>query len=220
MKRFLILFAVLAVVLLVSPFLNKSENMEPVTGLPWQIDILPDGSTQVFGLTLGVSRLSDVLGLLGDDDVDLAIIAAGDEVGSLEMYYGHYQAGVIAGKLVVQANSSEENIKSWREHAIKSDYMASGKAKKYRLSADDLKQALNEVVTGITFIPSANLDEEIILARFGQPDERVQLEGVTHFLYPAKGLDIAMFAEAKEIIQYVSPDAFQSKLGSSDPELE
>ena len=206
MKIFFLIFALLAAVLLVSPFLNESENTEIITGLPWQIDVLPDGSTQVFGLHIGVSRLSDVLGIIGDDDMELAIIAATDEVGSLEMYYGHYRASVISGKLIVQTSASEEHIQGWREKAVKSDYMASGQAKKYLLSGDELKQALDEVVTGLTFIPAINLDEEIILARFGKPAERVQLEGAVHFRYPEKGLDVALFEDAKEVIQYVSPN--------------
>jgi len=181
---------------------------------------MPDGSTQVFGLQLGVSRFSYVLNILGDDDVDLAIIAATNEFGSLEIYYGHYKAGVIFGKLVVQTSASDENIIKWRDNAIKSDYMASGKAKKYKLSADDLKSAMSEMITGIIFIPSTNLDEEIILARFGEPDERVQLEGVTHFLYPDKGLDVAMFEKAKEVIQYVSPQDFSFNQLGSDEEAE
>lgn len=210
MKIFLFLFTLLAAVMLISPFLDESDNKEVITGLPWQIDVLADGSTQVFGLYLGASRLSDVLGIVGDDDVELAIIAGADEVGSLEMYFGHYRAGVIAGKLVVQTSASEQDIKVWRENAPRFDYMATGQAKKYAISDNDIKSVLNEVVIGLTFIPALNLDEEIILARFGQPDERIQREGVTHYLYPEKGLDIALFDEAKEVIQYVLPKNFQS----------
>ena len=209
MKIFFLLFALLAAVMLVSPFLNESENTDVVTGLPWQVNVLSDSSTQVFGLHIGVSRLSDVLALLGSDDVDLAIIAATDEVGSLEMYYGHYRAGVIAGKLVVQTSANEQDIKNWRENAAKFDYMASGQAKKFILSEDDLKLVLNEVVTGLTFIPAMNLDEEIILSRFGEPDRRVQSDGVVHYLYPEKGLDVALFYEGKEVIQYVAPSDFK-----------
>lgn len=210
MKIFFLFFALLAAVLLAYPFFNESENTDVITGLPWQVDILPDGSTQVFGLKLGTSRLSDALGILGDDDVDLAIIAASEEHGSLEMYFGHFRAGVIAGKLVIKTSTSEQNIKDWRENAPKFDYMATGKAKKYALSTDDLKLALDEVITGLTFIPSINLDEAIILARFGEPNERVQLAGAMHYLYPEKGLDIAVFEESKEILQYVLPSDFKS----------
>ncbi|MCW8831543.1 MAG: hypothetical protein OQK32_08510 [Gammaproteobacteria bacterium] len=210
MKKLFLFFALVAALLIVYPFFNKSENMDVVTGLPWQIDVLPDGSSQVFGLHLGVSRLADVLGILGEDDVELAIIAASDELGSLEVYYGHFLAGVISGKLIIMTDASEHNIKRWRENAIKSEHTATGRAKKYILSVDDLKLALHEVVTGLTFIPSLNLDEEIILARFGEPAERVQLDGAMHYLYPDKGLDIALFEEAKEVIQYVAPGSFQS----------
>jgi len=206
-KKTLFAFALLAVVLIAYPILNQSENTDVIKGLPWQIDVMPDGSTQVFGLHIGKSRLADVLGILGDDDVELAIVAASDETGSLEMYYGHYKAGVIAGKLVVRAGASEQDIKNWRENAARFEYMASGQAKKYTLSTGDLKSALNQVVTGLTFIPLLNLDEEIILSRFGEPDEKIQLGGAMHYLYPKKGLDIALFEEAKEVIQYVSPQS-------------
>lgn len=209
MKILFLFFALLAAVLLISPVLNKSENTEIIKGLPWQIDVLDDGSTQVFGLHLGVSSLADALTILGEGDVKLAIIAAGDELGSLEMYYGHFKAGVIAGKLVIQTNASEERIEAWRANAVKFEYMATGKAKKYTLSDDDLAAVLAEKITGLTFIPSANLDEEIIQARFGVPAQRVELDDTTHFLYPEKGLDIAIFENAKEVMQYVLPNNFK-----------
>jgi hypothetical protein len=206
-KIFFTLFVLLAVALAVYPFLNPREHGDTVTGLPWQIDIQPDGSTQVFGLHIGSSRLSDAYEFLGND-MELAIIAASDEAGTLEMYYGHYQAGLLSGKLVLQASASEQDIGRWRENAAKSEYMASGKAKKYTLSDADSALVLQEKITGITFIPSVNLDEEVILARFGQPEKKIVLSDVTHYLYPANGLDIALYKEAKEVLQYVSPGDF------------
>ncbi len=208
MKIFLLLFVLLAAVLLVYPFLDESENAPPLTGLPWQIEVMSDGSTRVFELHLGTSRLSDALDILGHD-MELAIVAGTNEVGNLEMYYGNYRAGLLSGKLILQTSSSEENIQRWREQAIKSEYMASGKAVKYLPSPDDLPQVLAEAINGITFIPSLNLDEEIIKARFGEPEQRIQREGVTHWLYPEIGLDIAIFEEAKEVMQYVPPQDFQ-----------
>jgi hypothetical protein len=207
-KTFFALFVLLAVALAIYPFLNPPENGDTVTGLPWQIEIQPDGSTQVFGLHIGHSRLSDAYAILGND-MELAIIAASEEVGTLEMYYGHYQAGLLSGKLVLQTSASEQDIRHWRDNAAKSEYMASGLAKKYTLSDADSAQVLQEVVTGITFIPAVNLDEEVILARFGQPEKKIVLAEATHYLYPANGLDIALYKEAKEVLQYVSPGAFQ-----------
>lgn len=211
MKIFFVSFALLAVLLAVYPFFDESENPVTVTGLPWQIEIMPDGSTQVFGLHIGVSRLSDAYAMLGSD-MELAIVAASDELGNLEMYYGHYQAGLLSGKLVLQTSASAQKLETWRENAAKFEYMASGLAKKYTLSDDDVSQVLDEVITGLTFIPAVNLDEKVILARFGEPDNRIQLDGVTHFLYSAKGLDVALHDASKEVIQYVSPADFAQLL--------
>lgn len=211
MKIFFVSFALLAVLLAVYPFFDESENPATVTGLPWQIEIMLDGSTQVFGLHIGVSRLSDAYAMLGSD-MELAIVAASDELGNLEMYYGHYQAGLLSGKLVLQTSASTQKLKTWRDNAAKFDYMASGLAKKYTLSDDDVSQVLDEVITGLTFIPAVNLDEKVILARFGEPDNRIQLDGVTHFLYSAKGLDVALHDASKEVIQYVSPADFAQLL--------
>ena len=208
MKIFFVLFTLLAVVLAVLPFLDQSDDAEKLTGLPWQIDVLSDGSTEVFGLQVGSSRLTDVLDILGSD-MDMAIIAATDEVGSLEMYYGHYRAGLLSGKLVLQTDISEQEILRLRENSVSSEYMASGQAKKYILSPDDLIRVLDETVTGLTFIPTSNLDEEIILSRFGEAKERIQLTGVTHYLYPDKGLAIALHEDGKEVLQYVSPNVFE-----------
>ncbi len=223
MKKFFFFFFVIAAALAAYPFLNPSDQKKSVTGLPWQIDMMPDGSTQVFGLHLGTSRLLDAQRILGDD-MEVAIVASTGaannssnsstndstiKAGSLEMYYGHYRAGLLSGKLVLQTNASKENIKRWRDNAVKSEYMASGQAKKYILDSADLPQILDEVIIGLTFAPVINLDEGVITARFGEASERIEGEGVTHFLYPEKGLDIALYEKAKEVLQYVPPDNFE-----------
>ena len=210
-RIFFVVFALLAVLLAAYPFFDASEKNKQLIGLPWQIDILADGSTNVFGLNIGSSRLSDAIEKLGSD-MELAIVTATtsqDEVGSLEMYYGHYRAGLLSGKLVLQTDIDAQTIKRWRDNALRSEYMASGQAKKYTLAADDLVQVLDEVIVGLTFIPAVNLDEEVILTRFGEPEERIQAAGVTHFLYPKKGLDIALHEDSKEVLQYVRPEIFQ-----------
>ncbi|MBT8118983.1 MAG: hypothetical protein KJN89_04620 [Gammaproteobacteria bacterium] len=211
MKIFFALFFLLAIFLAAYPFLDQSEKTETLSGLPWQIEISADGSSKVFGLHIGRSRLADAIEILGDD-FELAIIAASEETGSLEMYYGHYKAGLLSGKLVLLTDIDEQALKSWRNNAVKSEYMATGKAKKYALSEDDMPRVLDEVITGVTFIPAVNLDEEVILARFGTPENRVQSAGVVHYLYPDKGLDIALHESAKEVLQYVEPHAFDKLL--------
>ena len=175
--------------------------------MPWQIEVLADGTTQVFGLNIGVSRLSDAIQILGDD-MEFAIIASHEEAGSLEMYYGHYRAGLLSGKLIILSDASKQDVKRWRENAAREEYMASGNAKKYYLSKDDLAQAYKGVITSLTFIPSVNLDESLVAARFGEPEERLPGDAVMHYLYPSKGLHVSVYANAKEVLQYVAPKDF------------
>lgn len=208
MKTFFFLFFLLATVLAVYPFLGSDDDAKKVTGLPWQIESLPDGSTRVFGINIGQTSLGEAADILGTDR-ELAIIAAADEPGSLEMYYGHYRAGLLSGKLVLQTAVDAESLMRWRDAAVSSEYMSSGKAKKYKLSADDLPAALTRKITGITFIPAVDLDEEIIIARFGEPARKIKHGEAIHYHYPDVGLDLALYAEAKEVLQYVSPAAFE-----------
>ena len=203
-----VLFFILIAVLASYPFFNKTDNTEKVTGLPWQIETYADGSTSVFGIKPGHSRLADALETMGDD-VELAIVAAGDEAGTLEMYYGHYRAGLLSGKLVLQTDSSVQLIKAWRANAVSSEYMPTGQAKKYIPAQDDMPEILDQTITGLTFIPAINLDEAVILSRFGEPAERIRKAEVEHFLYPEKGLDIALHEKSKEVLQYVPPERFQ-----------
>jgi len=201
---FALVSVLLIAVLAFYPFFNQTEQAVPLTGLPWQVEIMADGTTQIFGLNIGHTRLADAAKFLGDD-MEVAVIAAADETGRLEMYFRSYRVGLLSGKIILKTSASEQDIESWRGNATKSDYVATGRAKKYVLSASDLDTAVNEVITGITFIPSVNLDEKIILARFGTPDKREKLAGALHFVYLKKGLDIVLYENAKEVLQYSIP---------------
>lgn len=200
----ILLAALLAAISAIYPFLNQTEQTQVLTGLPWQIEVLENGRTQVFGINLGKSRLSDAIDVLGEE-VEVAVIAATAEVGRLEMYYRSYRVGLLSGKLILKTSAAEQDINLWRDNALQSDYVATGRAKKYLLSGGDLTAALAEVISGIIFIPSVNLDEETILARFGQPDIRENTDGVTHFIYTREGLDIALSNQAKEVLEYSVP---------------
>lgn len=181
------------------------------TGLPWQIEALPDGASRVMGLTLtngpDASTLADVRRLFGNE-VPMAIIAAPGEAGSLEAFVDPAQLGFVSGKLVVTARLDAAALKGLRERALKSDFMESA-TRKYTLSPADEALALKAPIAALSFIPQARLDADAILARFGTPARRVKSNGhLEHFLYPDKGLDVILDTEGKELLQYVPPANF------------
>jgi len=183
-------------------------------GLPWQVESLPGGASKVMGLTLAPAGATHVASTLADAQqqwgqaMQIAIIAAPGEDGLLEAFVDPASAGFITGKAVLTAQLASAEIRAMRERAIKSEFMEST-TRKYTLAPADLQTALKAPITALSFIPQANLDADTVVARFGTPAERVRSNGhLEHFLYPAKGLDLALDSEGKELLQYVAPAAF------------
>lgn len=204
MKYFiLLLIVILAAAGLL--FFNEDEQHSnaPLTGLPWQIDILPDGHTRVFGITLGRTTLGEAIELQGDD-LDLAIIAAPQETGTLEAYFSHHSFGPITGKLILILEIAPEILAAMRERGYQD-----GGTRRYHLHPDDLPVALQAPVRIINFLPSLNLDEEIAQARFGTPAEIIRFnEQQKNLLYPEKGLDLILNTDGKDVLQYLPPGEF------------
>ena len=183
------------------------QSAAPVEGLPWQIEALPGGDVRVFGLTLAGSTLGDARVRFGED-MELGIVAARGEPGALEAYYQDVTAGTIVGKMVLVGALDPATLGRMREHAVKREYMHAT-TYRYILDPDDLATAWRARIATITFIPAVSISTETAVARFGAPQERLRSsEQVEHLLYPDKGLDLAIDARGKAVMQYVAPREF------------
>jgi len=211
MKWFVAILLLLVAAVAALPFLSRDEGppTTAVTGLPWQIDVLPGERTRVFGLVLGESTLGDARRRLGPE-LQVGIIAAGGETGALEAYHGRYTAGVITGKLVLGTALAPPRIEAMKRRAAKREPTATG-AWRYLLAPPDLEQAWETPVQHLTFIPTVQLQPQIIRRRFGEPAARVPApaEGEReHWLYPDLGLDLIFDPDGREVLQYVLPRDF------------
>jgi len=208
--RALALFVAIVAVLLALPlfFLPEGERAPPPThGLPWQIEKLADGATRVFGLVPGRSTLEEAQKLFGPE-VKVALVIAPGETGSLEAYYESISAGGLAGRMVLTLASTLELREAMLQRARKAEYMKST-TRQVELADVDLAHAQTATIEAIAFIPAANLDEQIVLQRFGPPAERIRsAEHREHFLYPDRGLELQLDAKGKEVLQYVAPQSF------------
>lgn len=208
--RALALFVTIVAVLLALPlfFLPEGERAPPPThGLPWQIEKLADGATRVFGLVPGRSTLEEAQKLFGPE-VQVALVVAPGETGSLEAYYETVSAGGLAGKMVLTLASTSELREGMLQRARKAEYMK-GTTRQVELADVDLAQARTAAIEAIAFIPAVNLDEQIVLQRFGPPTERIRSgEHREHFLYSDRGLELQLDAKGREVLQYVAPSSF------------
>lgn len=200
----LIIAALLAVAMLLRP---PPGEVQPLQGLPWQVEPLDDGSSRVFGLTLGRDTLGQARDTLGPD-MELAVVVKGKETGTLEMYYSRFSAGVLSGRLILTGDVDDATLMQLRERSGAPRYLDSG-ARKYHLQPDDLPLAYRAPLQGVTFVPVASIDAETAHKRFGEPAESLRLdEDSVHLLYPRLGLDLMIDAGHRDVLQYVAPRDF------------
>ena len=209
--KFALSLIALVLVALVVPFLfpgmGKQQGVDPNANLPWQIELDAEGGSSVFGLRPGVSTLGEVRQKFGSE-MDLAIIAEPDEMGAVEGFYSQLALGFVLAKVIVTVEASVETVAAMRDRALKANHMDST-TRKITLHPDDLAAIEKMQVKAISVIPTVNLDEATVVQRFGPPGERLVVsEKRVHLLYPAKGLDVVVDADGKELLQYVAPSRF------------
>lgn len=175
---------------------------------PWQIQVLPDGRSRVFGITLNGSRLVDAVEILGHD-FKLALFENKGESLTLEAYYKEVTRGGLSGRMVLVLQAEPAELEAMRERAVKRRVLDSG-AVRYTLTAGDYRTAMQKTIYGINYIPWINLDQDIARRRFGEPAERIVVDPTRqHWLYPDRGLDLLLDEEGKELLQYVAPSEFR-----------
>lgn len=210
MKFALSMIALIAIALIVPflvPGLGQQEGVDPNANLPWQIELDAQGGSSVFGLHPGVSTIGEVRQKFGSE-MDVAIVAEPNEMGTLEGYYSQVALGFVLAKVIVTVDAKKELILEMRERALKAKHMES-MTRKITLSPDDLAAIEKMPVKAISVIPSVNLDEATVIQRFGPPGERLAVsEKRVHLLYPEKGLDVVVDSDGKELLQYVAPRNF------------
>jgi hypothetical protein len=189
------------------PGAGQKEGVDPNANLPWQIEVNSLGDSTVFGLKPGISTLGDVRRKLGGE-LEVAIIAEPNEIGSLEAYYSQVALGFVLAKVIVTVDAKNEAISEMRERALKARHMEST-TRQITLHPDDLAVAEGLPIKAISVVPTVNLDEATVIQRFGHPAERLVVsETRVHLLYPQQGLDVMVDNDGKELLQYVAPRQF------------
>lgn len=211
MTRHLLIWSVVAALCGVAFWLLKPAPQ--LTGtfatamLPWNIEAHADGTSTVFGLRLEQTTVAEAVQTLGGDH-ELGIIAGTGGSLALEIYFSRFSAGPLEAKLIVGVQATANDLQAMQLAAADVSITSTG-ARKFRLNRSDYERALGWTVKSLTLVPAANLSEEILQARFGEPATRVRVNDTEqHYLYPAAGLDITLNREGKEVLQYVAPRSF------------
>ncbi len=186
-----------------------ARQVDPNPKLPWKTSLTTTGAPMVFELALGSNTLDDARQVLQmQGELNMFIDQSGKP--ALEAYFERvFLSGLRADFiLVLDADSDLLNEIYDRGSRIS---LTSKTTHKVELSGEDQILADKLPIKLINYIPYANLDEQLVSSRFGEPSRKLtELEtGVTHWIYPDKGISIGINPEGKELIQYMQPSEIE-----------
>ena len=170
--------------------------------LPWQVTLSPEGNPQVFHLDIGKATLKDVIERFHSFP-EMAVFAHESGKRTLEAYFGTQRVGLFEAKIIAELQANPALLNTFQTNNAKREGMASG-LWKYTLSEADMKVANGLRVQRFVYWPVINYDADIVVARFGEPAERLpsNQEGIDYWFYPSKGLAILINADGKDIFYY------------------
>ncbi|MCB1861781.1 MAG: hypothetical protein KDI47_08635 [Gammaproteobacteria bacterium] len=205
-----LIFGIIALTLItlaLAIVLPGGRSIEQKPKLPWIVTLDEAGFPTVFGLTIGKSTLQAVRHNFQEQGVTSLFISPAGKL-AVETYFQALYLSGLKADIVVTLDLQQAQLDAIYNRGLRISQLESG-AKKVKLSEQDLDSLAQGVIGHITYIPAADLAEELIRSRFGEPQNRIaEQSGLVHWLYPEKGLDIALNPDGKEVFQYVLPARF------------
>jgi len=206
-----IIALLLSVTLLIIGFIflipTQPENNKNLR-LPWLIEVNKQGDLTVFDITLQQTTLAQARFILQKEE-ELTLFKK-NKTYSLEAYFGRINLNGLKGDFILTLAVSSEQFKLFYQNGARMSKMGSGEYK-ITLSSQDFPTINQLKIQYITYIPTKNLNHQMIIGRFGQPQTKIKESetSLVHWLYPKKGLDIAVSEKGKEVLQYFPPEQFK-----------
>lgn len=210
MKNIIIIGVFIVVMLVFMTNKSSDNNKVIVDTYPWQITVLPDGRTKIFGVVLGETTLSEINQLLRSR-AQVALFESKNGL-ALEAYYKSVTKGGLTGSYVFTLDAPVELMEKIKAESVKKERTEMNNIR-YDLDMPATDNAKTLVVKNLNYIPAVQLDDDLIVKRFGEPAQKVKLDDKQvgwHYLYPDKGLDLIYREEGKEVLQYVLPKDFNA----------
>ena len=202
-KIILGILGVALIALMLSILLPGGRTVDQNPKLPWLIPIDEEGYPSVFGSTLAEIRN----GFQEQGEINLFVTPR--QGYAVEAYFQSLYLSGIRADLVVTLSLEQTELARMYDRGLRISQLESG-AKKVTLSQPDLDMLEQARVDHLTYIPAKDLDAKLIADLFGEPGRRIsEASGIEHWLYPEKGLDIALNPGGKEVFQYVVPGKFE-----------
>ena len=191
----------------VAVFLPGGRSPDEFPKLPWKIQLDPQGNSEVLGVTLGRTTLEEAQEAFGAE-AKINLFASPDQHYAVEAYFERLFLSGIKADMILALDLPQQQADGIYRRGLRVSKLGSG-SRKVDLAPEDERALLQQPISHITYLPAADLEPELLGSLFGEPARRIPGKaGVTHWLYPEKGLDIAVNPDGKEVFQYVPPARF------------
>lgn len=171
--------------------------------MPWEITIMPNGKSKVFGIHLGTTTYGQAQKLFHEYG-KTAIFTQENKPASVEAYFNSLNLGGLSAKLVLNLNLPISRIEEMTSRAMEARLQPSG-AHLYQLSNSDNAELVNAPVIAITYIPSVRLNADMVRYRFGDAtfiEQDINSASTKIWHYPELALTIRMDDGEKSVLQY------------------
>ena len=164
--------------------------------MPWNIQTLDNGSSRIFGITLGKTNIQDAHQIFAHFS-ETRLFTVNNKLELLAHFDELSIAGLLA-EIDLIYDISETHLEKVQQQVINS------RRGNYQLIRESmLMELLTTPVKQLIYKPSIDYDERIIAQRFGEPEDRAAVNDTIEKLsYPALGLVIYLDSDGSDKFVY------------------
>ncbi len=214
MNRSFLILLMVGTALMIAVIGNRPRPVMPGY-MPWEVKVLDNGNTRIFGITLGKTRIQDANQILSSFP-DNRIERDAQRQPGLYAVYEQLNLGGFLVRLELEYDLDAQQLQM-----ITGDVAAEDTIDLPQQLDDDVQmQLLNSTVRSIRYIPQVDYTEALLLQHFGQPEQREHQGNHHYWRYPAIGLSIDIDDQGPDIFSYhrVEPPPTTQDTPAAEPE--
>lgn len=187
-----------AIFILIPP--QRDEVQEQL--LPWNSHFNSHNQLETLGLIINQSTPNDAKAIFGDD-VEVKLFSHKDESSkAAEVYFPSIHIGTIRGAIALSLDVDPDMLNEIYSQGIQTTVTQTGN-RQVTPNTENINLLLQQPIKQVTLLPKKHLTERAVKMRFGDPQRiEKQSDGLDHWFYPEKGLELIMDPEGPEALQY------------------
>lgn len=204
MNRTFLIVLMIATAMMIA-VIGQQKPASHLDNVPWEVDLLDNGSTRVFGLTLDKTSIQESNQIIASF-AETLLLVNDDQSYQLIARYNELTIGGLIAQLQLVYKLDQQELKLIYDTLDTTNEGSTDKNRaSYKLDKKTEMSYLSTPIASVTYTPSIDYGEEIIRQRFGQPkDEQKINDDELLWLYPELGLKIHIHANKADEFIYSS----------------